>query len=76
MTYHDIFEILKKHGYRYSYEVSDSEDIRAVHVEECGICADDHAEKLRKLFPEFIVANMSNLNFILISKKAPVSGIY
>jgi len=72
MTFHDIMQILNKRDLRYSYEVSQTEDIIAVYVEHSGPTADKLAEDLGKIMPDYKVHNFSNLNYIQIERKKDV----
>lgn len=69
MTYNDITSILAKYKYRYSKLVGMDNIIQEVHVEECSLSALDHQQQLRKLFPEYNVDYMPNLQYILIKRK-------
>lgn len=69
MTYNDITSILAKYKYRYSKLVDMDNIIQEIHVEECSLLALDHQQQLRKLFPNYNVDYMPNLQYILIKRK-------
>lgn len=76
MRFHEVISILKGLNLSITYCADLDNTIYEVHVNVCGILANDVVDKLKPLFPEYTVSYMPNLHYIAICKNQTTKNSY